>query len=43
MIPAITGIDHVHVYVTNWADAEEWYGKVLGYERERIRRLETAS
>ena len=33
MIPAITGIDHVHVYVTNWADAEEWYGKVLGYER----------
>lgn len=33
MIPEITGIDHVHVYVKNWADAEEWYAKVLGYER----------
>jgi catechol-2,3-dioxygenase len=33
MIPQITSIDHAHVYVGNWDDAEEWYGKVLGFKR----------
>lgn len=33
MIPQITSIDHAHVYVANWDDAEEWYGKVLGFKR----------
>ena len=25
MLPRLNGIDHVHVYVDNWRDAEEWY------------------
>lgn len=33
MIPAITGIDHVHVYVSSWAEGEDWYGRILGYKR----------
>lgn len=33
MIPTINSIDHVHVYVANWGDAEEWYGKILGFQR----------
>lgn len=33
MIPNLNGIDHVHVYVSNWSDAEAWYGKVLGFRR----------
>ena len=33
MIPAITGIDHIHVSVANWADGEQWYEQVLGYKR----------
>jgi len=33
MTPVLNGIDHVHVYVDNWADAEKWYEKVLGFRR----------
>jgi catechol 2,3-dioxygenase len=33
MVPVLNGIDHVHVYVGNWAEAEEWYGRVLGFRR----------
>ena len=29
--PAFNGIDHVHVYVTDRADAADWYGRVLGF------------
>jgi len=32
-IPQLNGIDHVHVYVRNWQDAEAWYGRVLGFKR----------
>ncbi len=33
MTPKLNGIDHVHVYVANWDDAEEWYDKILGFKR----------
>jgi len=33
MTPALRGIDHVHVYVSSWQEAEEWYKKVLGFTR----------
>ena len=33
MTPELNGIDHVHVYVANWDEAEEWYQKVLGFTR----------
>ena len=33
MTPKLNGIDHVHVYVANWDDAEEWYDRVLGFKR----------
>lgn len=33
MLPRLSGIDHVHVYVEDWARAEAWYGKVLGMRR----------
>ena len=33
MAPKLSGIDHVHVYVANWDDAEQWYQKVLGFKR----------
>jgi catechol-2,3-dioxygenase len=33
MRPELKGIDHVHVYVANWNDGEEWYEKVLGFRR----------
>ncbi len=33
MAPELNGIDHVHVYVANWDQAEEWYQKVLGFTR----------
>ena len=33
MTPKLSGIDHVHVYVANWDEAEEWYQKVLGFKR----------
>lgn len=33
MIPKLEGIDHIHVYVRSWAEAEEWYQRVLGFKR----------
>jgi catechol-2,3-dioxygenase len=33
MVPTLAGIDHVHVYVGSWGEAEEWYGRVLGFRR----------
>ena len=33
MTPKLSGIDHVHVYVANWHDAEDWYQRVLGFTR----------
>lgn len=30
MPPKLTGIDHVHVYVTSRGEAAEWYASVLG-------------
>jgi len=33
MTPKLNGIDHVHVYVASWSDAEEWYQTVLGFKR----------
>ena len=33
MAPKLNGIDHVHIYVANWDEAEEWYQTVLGFKR----------
>ena len=33
MIPNLQGIDHIHVYVSDWATAESWYQRVLGFKR----------
>ncbi len=33
MTPKLNGIDHVHVYIANWSDAEDWYETVLGFKR----------
>ncbi len=33
MPPKLNGIDHIHVYVANWDEAEGWYGTVLGFKR----------
>lgn len=33
MTPTLNGIDHIHVYVSSWADAESWYSRVLGFRR----------
>lgn len=33
MTPILNGIDHVHVYVASWDDAEKWYADVLGMQR----------
>ncbi len=33
MPPNLKGIDHVHVYVADWAAAEAWYRRVLGFSR----------
>lgn len=32
-VPALKNIDHVHVYVDSHAEAEHWYGEVLGFRR----------
>ena len=29
----LNGIDHLHVYVVDWGEAEEWYQTVLGFKR----------
>ncbi len=33
MTPRLIGIDHVHIYVGNWGEAEKWYQVVLGFTR----------
>ena len=33
MTPKLNGIDHVHVYVANWGEAEKWYESVLDFKR----------
>jgi catechol 2,3-dioxygenase-like lactoylglutathione lyase family enzyme len=33
MIPKLDGIEHIHIYVRDWAAAEDWYGRVLGFQR----------
>ena len=33
MAPKLRGIDHIHIYVTAWDEAEDWYRSVLGFER----------
>ena len=33
MPPKLSGIDHVHVYVSSWQEAEPWYQSVLGFKR----------
>lgn len=33
MTPGLKNIDHIHVYVHEWAAAESWYQDVLGFER----------
>lgn len=29
----LNGIDHVHLYVAAWAEAERWYQDILGFRR----------
>jgi len=33
MTPKLNGFDHIHVYVSDRAAAEAWYGDVLGFKR----------
>jgi catechol-2,3-dioxygenase len=33
MTPKLNGIDHVHIYVDSWGEAEEWYQSVMGFKR----------
>lgn len=33
MTPKLTGVDHLHVQVGSWNEAEEWYGSVLNFNR----------
>lgn len=33
MAPVLKGFDHIHVYVADWARAEQWYDDVLGMKR----------
>lgn len=32
-MPSLKSIDHVHVYVSSWVEAEPWYRDVLGFTR----------
>ncbi len=34
MAPTLQGLDHIHVFVTNRASAEEWYARVMGLQRD---------
>jgi catechol 2,3-dioxygenase-like lactoylglutathione lyase family enzyme len=29
----LNGVDHVHVPVGNWTEAEDWYREILGMQR----------
>lgn len=31
-MPMLKGIDHIHIYVSDKAKAEDWYSKVLGFK-----------
>jgi catechol 2,3-dioxygenase-like lactoylglutathione lyase family enzyme len=33
MTPRLTGVDHLHVNVGSWDEAEEWYRSVLNFKR----------
>ena len=33
MTPRLKGIDHVHIDVADWNEAEDWYQTVLGFKR----------
>jgi len=33
MTPKLAGIDHLHVQVGSWKEAEKWYGEVLNLKR----------
>lgn len=33
MTPKLNGVDHLHVNVGSWAEAEEWYRSVLNFKR----------
>lgn len=33
MTPKLNGIDHVHITVADWGEAEDWYETVLGFKR----------
>jgi catechol-2,3-dioxygenase len=33
MHPEIEAFDHIHVFVADWAAAEQWYRRVLGFTR----------
>ena len=33
MLPKLNGVDHLHVNVRNWTEAEEWYRSVLDFKR----------
>ena len=33
MAPALSGIDHVHVFVSDRVAAEAWYHRILGFKR----------
>ena len=33
MTPKLKGIDHVHINVADWKEAEDWYQTVLGFKR----------
>jgi len=33
MTPKLNGVDHLHIYIDNWGEAEKWYQTVLGFRR----------
>ncbi len=33
MAPALERVDHIHVFVTDRASAEQWYANVMGFHR----------
>jgi len=39
MAPALNRIDHIHVYVKSWHEAETCHREILGLERVEALRL----
>lgn len=33
MSPILSGVDHLHVNVGNWSEAENWYSEILDFTR----------